>query len=213
MIIALIGSPGSGKGTYAQMLAQEGWVHFSMGQALRDHVKKKGPLSKKIDSYTSNGRLVPSSIFFRVFKDAVQGFGKKNLVLDGLPRTIRQATGMEKSLASIHPIDAFLFIDVHVDEVKDRLSKRSQCGDCGMVYGKSAAPKKKGICGRCGGRLSIRKDDTPSVIDERFHVYEKETLPVIEWASKRYLLFHINGHGKPGVVFKRIRTVIRLVKG
>ncbi len=213
MIIVLIGPPGSGKGTYAQTLAKKGWVHFSMGQALRDHVKRKGPMSKEIESYTSKGRLVPGHVFFPVFQEAVRRFGKKNIIFDGLPRNLDQAAGMEKALKTIHPIDGYFYIDVHEKEIRDRLKKRRQCANCGKVYGKPVVPKKKGICDRCKGKLVIREDDKPSVIHERFQVYEKETVPVIDWASSRYPVFYIDGHGKPGVVFKRLVRLFPLLKG
>lgn len=212
MIVVLIGPPGSGKGTYAQMLAKKGWIHFSIGQALRDHVKRKGPLAQKIESFISKGHLVSQPIFFSVFKDAIRRFGDKNIIFDGLPRNISQSVGMEKALKSIHPIDAYVYIDVHEKEVRDRLKKRRQCLSCGKVYGKTVKSKKKGICDACGGKLGLRNDDRPEIIHERFKVYNKETVPVLDWASARYPVFYIHGHGKPSVVFKRITRVLSLLK-
>jgi adenylate kinase len=137
----------------------------------------------------------------------------KNIVLDGMPRTLDQAKSMAKALKSIYPVDAFFFIDAHEKEVKDRLRKRRQCPQCGKVFGKVVLPKRKGTCDRCGGKLKVRNDDKPSVIHERFLVYEKETVPVIDWASSRYPVFYIDGHGKPGVVFKRLVRLFPLLKG
>lgn len=212
MIIVLIGPPGSGKGTYAQLLAKKGWVHFSMGQVLREYVNAGGPFAKEIARIQATGQLVPSRIFFPVFVDYMKKHRSKNIVLDGMPRTMEQAVSMSTALKSIKPVDAFLFIDAHEDEIKDRLRKRRQCSKCGKVFGKVVKPKKKGLCDRCGGKLQIRNDDKPSVIHERFRVYNTETAPVVDWASEHYPVFYIDGHGTPGVVFKRIQRVLSILK-
>ncbi|MEK6820790.1 MAG: nucleoside monophosphate kinase [archaeon] len=207
MKIVLLGPPGAGKGTYAQKLAQKGWVHFSMGQALRDHVARKGPLSKKITAYTSKGKLVSSRIFFEVFEHAMKAHGKKNIVFDGLPRSMAQATRMHQG----SHIDAFIFIDVKKEEVHDRILTRRQCEKCGMIFGKKDNVSKMKKCSSCKGPLVTRKDDTPSIIATRWKVYEEETLPVVEWASTHYPVFYIDGHGSPTVVFKRILKAISVL--
>ena len=212
MIIVLIGPPGSGKGTYAQMLAKKGWIHFSMGQELREEAQRGGKYAEKIKAIQASGRLVPSEILMSVFSGFIKKNAHKNIILDGMPRTMDQANAVEKSLKPLHPVDAYFYIDAHEDEVKDRLKKRRQCSKCGKVYGKPLQPKKKGICDRCGGSLMVRNDDKPSVIHDRFKIYQKETVPVIDWASSRYPVFYIDGHGKPGVVFKRLVRLFPLLK-
>ncbi|MEK6902978.1 MAG: nucleoside monophosphate kinase [archaeon] len=212
MIIVFLGPPGSGKGTYAQLLAQKGWIHFSIGQAMREYAKTGGKYSEEIKKIQASGKLAPGNIFFHVFSHYVQKWGKKNVVLDGLPRTLPQAKEMKRHLTRFRSIDAYFLINVSEEEVMDRLSQRRQCEKCGEVYGTSQKPKTKGKCNRCGGKLIQRNDDKPSVIRERFRVYHAETEPVIEWAAAHYPMFLIHGHGSSSVVFKRIFRIISVLK-
>lgn len=211
MIVVFLGPPGSGKGTYAQLLAQKGWVHFSMGQALRAYAKSGEPFSEEIKKMQASGKLVSSKIFFHVLSHGIKKMGKKNIILDGLPRNLEQAKKLETFLRRTHPIDAYFLIDINEKEVLERLSHRRQCEKCGEVYGKNTPSTKKGFCDVCGGKLVTRNDDKPSVIRERFRVYHHETEPVIEWASGQYPVFFIHGHGSPSVVFKRIQRIISLL--
>lgn len=212
MRIAFIGPPGSGKGTYSQMLVKKGWIHFSMGQAFRDYVKTNGKFAKKIDKIISGGNLVPPNYFSPVFDAAMKKVAKK-IIFDGVPRTMAQARDMERILyARGTPLDAFLFLDVPEKELERRLGSRRQCEKCYTVYGTTIRPKKKGICDRDGEKLIRRTDDTPSVIRNRFEVYARQTFPVVDWASARFPVYYINGHGSPSVVFKRISRVISLVE-
>lgn len=212
MRIVFIGPPGSGKGTYSQMLSKKGWVHFSMGQAFRDYVKSNGKFAKKIDTIISGGNLVPPKYFSPVFEASMKKIAKK-IIFDGVPRTMAQARDMERILrARGTPLDAFLFLDVPEKELERRLGGRRQCEKCGKSYGADFPPKKKGVCDADKGKLVRRDDDTPAIIRNRFSVYSKQTCPVLDWAASHFPIFHINGHGSPSVVFKRISRVISLLE-
>ena len=103
-------------------------------------------------------------------------------------------------------------MDVHASELIRRLKGRRQCSRCGRIYGVHEKPKKKGHCDMDNGKLISRNDDKPSVIHHRFSVYEKETLPVLEWASKQYPVFRIQGNDSPAMVFKRVSKIISLMQ-
>ncbi|MFH0970761.1 MAG: nucleoside monophosphate kinase [Candidatus Diapherotrites archaeon] len=213
MIISLMGPPGSGKGTYAQLLAKQGWVHFSMGQALRNHVEQKGKYASKVNEMTKKGHLVSNTIAYYILKEELRSLKGKKIVLDGFPRNIEQTKGVRKIFHSIkQDISAFVYIDVSEEETFRRLTGRTQCKKCGRIYGASMHPKKKGSCDVDNGKLIRRKDDAPSVIRERFRVYRTKTYPLLDWAARHYLVFHLNGHGSPRVVFKRVLNVISLIK-
>jgi adenylate kinase len=212
MKIVFLGPPGSGKGTYAQMLTKKGWVHFSMGQALRRHAKEGGKYAQEIDSLLLHGHLATDKIAYFVLREFLSQKSTKNVVLDGFPRNMVQAKGTGSILGRKHPISSFIFVDVPEKIIIERLKSRRQCEKCGKVYGAHNLPVRKGHCDAEGGKLILRNDDKPSVIQERFRVYWKETHPVLEWASHHYPVFYINGVGSPKVVFKRIEKVVSILK-
>lgn len=213
MRVAFIGPPGSGKGTYSQMLAKKGWVHFSIGQVFREHVKANGKYAKIIAARQKAGTLVPTTAFFAVFDEFMRKHGEKKIIFDGLPRNVVQAKAMEKILAKRKtPMSAFIYLDVPEAELHRRLGARRTCQTCGTVYGATLQPKKKGICDKDGGTLVQRNDDNPAGIQTRLRVYKEETLPTLEYASARFPVFYVHGEGSPAVVFKRIARVISLVE-
>lgn len=213
MILVFIGPPGSGKGTIAQLFEKKGWVSFSMGQALREHVEKKGKYSKEVDGFLRAGKLVRDGVAYAVLHEHVRSLKNKNIIFDGFPRNLKQMRGARKILHELKKdFDAFIFIDVSAREVISRLRERKLCSICGKIYGKNVPPRKKGFCDVDKGKLVARSDDNPSVIKERFAVFEKETFPVMEDASKNYPVFRIDGIGRPAVVFKRVQRAISLLE-
>lgn len=213
MILVFIGSPGSGKGTIAQLFEKKGWVAFSMGQALRDHVKRKGKYAEEVEKLLREGKLARDKVAYDVLHEHLSSLKNKNIIFDGFPRNVKQMNGARKILRSLKKdIAAFIFIDVSPIEVLGRLKARRQCVLCGKIYGRDVQPLKKGICDVDKGKLIERIDDKPSVIKERFRVFNEETSPVLEEASKHYPVFRIAGEGHPSKVFKRIQRVISLLK-
>lgn len=208
-----MGPPGSGKGTVAQMLARKGWVHFSMGQALREHIAAGGKYAKTIQRLNARGILSPNKIVSPIFHDFLTVHVKRRVVLDGYPRNLVQVKGTHAELSKKKmDIDAFILIDVPSRVLVERLSSRRQCSVCGKVFGLHLKSKHRGKCDEDGGKLIQREDDKRSTIRHRFSVYEKETLPVVEWASSRYPVFRVDGAGSPAVVLKRVQKVISLLE-
>ncbi len=213
LLISLMGPPGSGKGTVAQMLARKGWIHFSMGQALREHIAAGGKFAKTIQRLNAKGILSPNKIVSPIFHEFLSTHAKRRVVLDGYPRNLDQVKGTHAELSKKRmDIDAFILIDVPSSVLVKRLSSRRQCQKCGKVYGLHLSPKRKGVCDDDRGKLIQREDDKPSTIRHRFSVYENETLPVVEWASSRYPVFRVDGDGSPTVVLKRVQKVISLLQ-
>ena len=213
MILVFIGPPGGGKGTIAQMLSRKGWVHFSMGQALRDHVKNGGKFAKKVSGILSSGQLVPDAIAFAVLKDSVLHMHGKNIVFDGFPRNLDQTKSARKVLRALkQDFDGFVFIDVPEKIILQRLKLRRQCEKCGKIYGSHILPKKSGVCNADGGKLVSRADDHPSVIRKRFHVYHTLTAPVLDWATLNYPVFRVDGSPSPNAVFKQVARIISFIR-
>lgn len=214
MIIVLLGPPASGKGTLAQTLVEKGgWKSYSAGQALRDHVAANGKYATVAEKYLKAGKLVPISVLMHVMQEFLRKHHPKKLVLDGTPRNIEQARRMEKSLKRTHEgFSAFLYFDTSEAVAWKRIRHRTQCVQCKRIYGFQLKSKKKGICNACGGMLVRRKDDTQKVLRERFHGYEKETLPLVEWAAQRYPVFYINANRSPLSALKQVKTALALLR-
>lgn len=213
MILVFIGPPGGGKGTIAQMLTRKGWVHFSMGQALRDHVKKNGKFAKKVEKILLNGQLVPDAIAFAVLKESILHLRGKNIIFDGFPRNLDQTKSAQKALRALkQDFDGFIFIDVSEKIIRKRLKLRRQCELCGKIYGSHIIPRKKRVCDADGGKLVSRADDHPSVIRKRFHVYHTLTAPVLDWATLHYPVFRVDGSPSPNAVFKQVARVLSFIR-
>jgi adenylate kinase len=213
MILVFLGPPGSGKGTIAEMFVQKGWVSFSMGQALREHVEKKGKYADEVNLFLREGKLVRDKVAYAVLHEHLRSLHTKNIIFDGFPRNLEQIRAARKILHSLRKdFDAFIFVDVSSREVISRLKERTICSVCGKIYGKNVPPQKKGFCDVDAGKLVTRNDDHPSVIKDRFAVFEKETFPVMEEASKRYPVFRIDGVGRPAIVFKRVQRAISMLE-
>ena len=183
MNIILLGPPGSGKGTQAQMLCQKyGMTHISPGELGR---RGEDELAKKMRVYMTKGELAPSMLVMKLVK---QHLGAHNL-FDGFPRSLDQA---EKLDEEVH-IDIVLELSLSDSEVVKRLSSRIECIKCKAAYGPARKPKKPGICDECGGELVKRKDDTPIVIQTRLEKYHDETEPLLEYYRPRNLVYTVDG--------------------
>ncbi len=212
MKILLIGPPGGGKGTQAKVLIEKYKIpQISTGDMLREHVKKLTSLGQKAKNYMENGELVPDSLILDMMelrlndKDCINGY-----ILDGFPRTIPQAEGLDSLLEKLnHSLDNVIIIDVPDDKIVQRMSGRRVHLDSGRVYHIIFnPPKKENIDDVTGEKLSIRKDDEEETVRKRLDVYHNTTKPLIKFYDKKNILNSINGDDEIENVSKEIAKIL-----
>ncbi len=197
MRLVLLGPPGAGKGTHAQVLSKElGVAHVSTGDMLREALKKQTPLGVKAKAFMEKGALVPDEIVIALVKERLSnGDAKKGFILDGFPRTPEQATRLDENLEVLRmPLDLVLYFKTSLSVIIRRLSGRRVCSRCGKNYHiKNFKPKRDGICDACGAALVQRPDDREETIENRLKVYDKETSPLIDYYKRKNLLAEVSG--------------------
>lgn len=208
MYYVLLGPPGVGKGTQAQLLVKKlGIPQISTGDILRAEVKQKTPLGQKVRQILEKGELVSDDLILKIVEerlkkpDCARGF-----ILDGFPRTIPQAEGLKSILKKLNGITLRVVeISVPDDEIIARLTNRRICSQCQKVYNLLlAAPVVPGICDECGGKLIQRKDDREDVIKNRLIVYRNQTEPLIEYYKKEGVYRAVNGLQPIDAVYQQI---------
>ena len=188
MKLILLGAPGAGKGTQADILCKELDIPtISTGNILRAAIKNGTPTGMKAKAYMDEGKLVPDEVIIGIITERVAEEDCKNgYILDGVPRTIAQAEALEK--AGI-VFDDVVYIEISDEVIMERMSGRRVCEHCGASYHLVAVPpKREGICDKCGGKLVQRKDDAPETVKARLEVYHKETEPLKAFYAQRGLL-------------------------
>lgn len=188
MKLILLGPPGAGKGTQAEILNKKLSVPtISTGNILRAAVKNGTPIGLKAKEYMDAGKLVPDEVIIGVISERLAEADCQNgFILDGVPRTIPQAEALEKAGVTF---DAVVSIEISDEEIVERMSGRRVCGACGAPYHvKNMPPKVEGVCDSCGGELAARADDKPEVVRDRLAVYHKETAPLKDFYAERNLL-------------------------
>ena len=185
MKLILLGAPGAGKGTQAEILSRMYNIPtISTGNILRAAMKNGTPVGLKAKEYVDSGKLVPDDVIIGIVRERLAEEDCKNgYILDGMPRTIPQAQALEE--AGIN-IDVALSLEISDEEIIERMAGRRVCKDCGATYHIVNIPSKvEGKCDNCGGDLIIRKDDTPETVKERLAVYHKETEPLKDFYVER----------------------------
>ena len=185
MKLILLGAPGAGKGTQAEILSRKlGIPTISTGNILRAAMKNGTPVGLKAKSYVESGALVPDDVIIGIVEERLaQGDCAHGYILDGMPRTIPQAEALEKAGIDI---DCALSIEISDEVIIERMSGRRTCHTCGATYHiVNAPPKEEGKCDNCGGELEIRKDDAPETVMARLDVYHKETEPLKDYYAER----------------------------
>jgi adenylate kinase len=180
MRFLIFGPPGAGKGTYTTRLKDKlGIATISTGDVFRDAMKQGTPLGQLAKQYYDKGQLVPDEVVTDVLKQWLgQPETQNGFILDGYPRTIKQAQDLEE----LTPIDAVINLVVPEHVIVARLSSRRVCKNCGTIYNVLfLKPKVEGVCDKCGGPLIQRDDDMPEVIRERLKLYEATTKPLLEF--------------------------------
>ncbi|MCI9457511.1 MAG: adenylate kinase [Oscillospiraceae bacterium] len=193
MKIILLGAPGAGKGTQAEVICKHLNIPtISTGNCLREAVKNGSPLGLRAKADMDSGRLVPDDVVIGVVKDRIaKDDCAKGYILDGFPRTVAQAEALE---AMGVEIDKVIDLEVPDETIKRRLSGRRVCEGCGASYHLDfKPPKQEGVCDACGRALIIRRDDEPATVQDRLDVYHRQTEPVKAFYAARGKLYRVEG--------------------
>jgi adenylate kinase len=213
MNLVLLGPPGSGKGTLAKLLSLELKIpHISTGDILREEAKSGTLLGKRAKPFMEKGELVPDQIILEVIKERIRMPDcRKGFLLDGFPRTLSQALGMDELLKELtKSIDLVLKLDVSEACVLKRLGGRLICSECGADFNLYTKPPQKDlICDLCGGKLYQRPDDAKEVILNRLKIYKEETLPIEEYYDKQGKLIKVDGEFAADLILKNVLNILQ----
>lgn len=215
MQLILLGLPGAGKGTQAQLLAQQlGLLHISTGDMFREAAAAGTELGVRAQGYMSRGELVPDEVTINMLLERVRKpDAAVGIMLDGFPRTIPQAEALDRALAEQgRGIDAVLYIQVPEDLLMARLTGRWSCPNCGAIYHElTSPPKASGTCDRCGAALTQRADDQPATVTNRLATNRAWTEALAEFYGAQSKLHPVDGTGAPADVTARLLAAIESV--
>ena len=195
MKLILLGAPGAGKGTQAEILCDKLNIPtITSGNIRRAAVKDGTPMGLKAKEYMDKGALVPDEVIVGIVKERLAAPDCANgFILDGMPRTIAQAEALEQMGVEI---DKVIDLEVSDEEITRRMSGRRVCSACGASYHiLNKKPAKEGVCDRCGGALVIRKDDEPATVLDRLKAYHEQTEPLVEFYRRRGKLYEAPDQG------------------
>ncbi len=204
MKLVLVGCPGAGKGTQAKKLSKHyGIAHISTGDLLRDQIARGTELGKKVSKIMEEGGLVSDDIVSAMLAERIKADDcKKGYILDGYPRNLAQAEGLE---AITGPLDKVVCIEVEDSIIVDRMTGRRSCPKCNaMFHTKYNPPKVEGVCDVCGEKLIQRKDDNEETVVNRLKVYHDTTAPLIDFYGKKGILAKVNGVGDIEEIFAEV---------
>jgi adenylate kinase len=204
MKLVLVGCPGAGKGTQAKKLSKHyGIAHISTGDLLRDQIARGTELGKKVSKIMEEGGLVSDEIVSAMLAERIKEDDCKNgYILDGYPRNLAQAEGLE---AITGPLDKVVCIEVEDSIIVDRMTGRRSCPECKAMYHvKYNPPKTEGVCDACGTALIQRKDDNEETVVNRLKVYHDTTAPLIEYYGNKGILATVNGVGDIDEIFSGV---------
>lgn len=193
MKIILLGAPGAGKGTQAEVICEHlSITAISTGNIIREALKSGTEMGKKAKSYMDSGKLVPDEVVIGIIQERLAKDDCQNgFILDGFPRTIPQAEALD---AMGIAIDKVIDLEVPDEKIVQRMSGRRVCETCGasyhLLYKK---PAVEGVCDKCAGTLVQRKDDHPDTVKERLSVYHEQTEPLKDYYRKQGKLFIVEG--------------------
>jgi adenylate kinase len=208
LILLLFGPPGAGKGTQSALLVSEkGMSHISTGELFRAAIKNQTELGKKAKAFMDDGKLVPDEVTIGLVEEVFEQKAKKDVILDGFPRTVVQADALSQLLKKKGlKLEKAVFVQVPNDDLLVRLSGRRVCSQCTATYHvKFQPPKKPGVCDQCGSTdLIQRKDDREDAIQVRLKAYQDSTFPLIEYYKKAGIYTEVNGLGSTEEVFGRL---------
>jgi adenylate kinase len=207
MRIVLLGAPGAGKGTQCKYIVDKyGLLHLSSGDILRRHRAQGTRLGKKTQSYMDSGALVPDNVIIEMMIDEIAKTPAGGYVLDGFPRTVKQAADLDKALAGRdEKIDAVLNLSVDEDVIVRRITGRRICPKCAAVYHvENLRPKVDGVCDKDASKLVQRLDDTAEVVKTRVKNYNEQTAPLVDYYRRKNAVYTIDANADA----EKVRDVI-----
>jgi len=213
--LVFLGAPGSGKGTQAARIKERyELAHISTGDILRAEIAAGSELGMTAKKIMESGALVSDEIILGMMDQRLRKEDcAKGWILDGFPRTVAQAEGLEALLEGMDAeLSLGVLIQVNGEEVVARLSSRRTCKDCGAILSPAELGEdipEEGDCPKCGGRYFLRDDDRPDTIRRRLEVFERETAPVIGFFQDRDKLVEIDGSQSPDTVSDAIFSILR----
>lgn len=213
MKLMLLGAPGAGKGTQAEIVSKKYSIPtISTGALLRTAMKEGTELGIKAKSFISAGELVPDNVVIGIIKERLSEKDcEKGFILDGFPRTVPQAKALEEMGIEM---DLVISIEVSDDAIINRMSGRRLCSSCGASYHTvHIPPKTEGVCDSCGSELVIRDDDKPETVISRLEVYHKQTEPLKDFYSERGKLVLVNGSDTIENITAEIEKEIESIRG
>lgn len=212
MRLVFLGAPGAGKGTQAELLASRFQLpKISTGDILREAVRNKTVLGLQAKAWLDQGKLVPDAVVVGIVKQKLgEPMCAKGFLLDGFPRTIRQAEDLDDLLSSRgERLDRVVNFVVPRDQVVRRLTGRRSCSKCHAVFHVELnPPRRAGICDRCGSELVQRSDDKRETVEARLSVYEQQTAPLVDYYRQRGLLSELDGSGRIEEVHQRLMELL-----
>ncbi len=213
MNLILLGPPGAGKGTQANMLSDEFSIpQISTGEILRTAVKEGTPLGIEAKSHMDAGGLVPDEVVIGIVVERLQHEDCSNgFILDGFPRTVGQADALQDNLKTLgKELDRVIALQVDTEALIERLTGRRTCKSCGRGYHvRFDPPAEEGRCDVCGGELVQRDDDREETIRKRLDVYDEQTAPLINYYREAGLLIEVDGMQPIGEVNETLLTALR----
>jgi adenylate kinase len=208
--LVLLGRQGAGKGTQSTRLADHfGVIHVSTGDMFRTQAAQGTAFGLEAKRYMDAGELVPDEIVVGVIEESMVPEGPLGggFVLDGFPRTLHQARELDRVIAG-SPLHLVIDLDVPREIVFHRIAGRRVCENCQRVYHVNLAPAHGWSCDTCGGNVRQRDDDTEEAVERRLELYERETVPIVEYYRSLALLTTVDGVGDGDDVFERLVKVV-----
>lgn len=195
MVVVMLGAPGTGKGTISKLMSEYYEIpHIATGDLLRSYVNDNKKDFQIIKEYMANGELLPDIYLNEILEDRIAKIDTINgFILDGYPRTIKQAKNLENILRKRNMrLNAVINLDTPDEEIIERILNRVICPNCGSIYNlKFAPPVVEGHCDKCDGKLIKRDEDTEEKIQDRLRIYDEETKPLIEYYEKENKIFKV----------------------
>lgn len=212
MRLILLGPPGAGKGSLAQLMRERyELAHVASGDLLREAAQSRTPLGAQAQEYMQRGQLAPDELVTAMVLERLSRLTGQGFVLDGFPRTRPQAEKLDQAMV-VHgtPVELVVYCETTPEMVVFRLTGRRVCRTCARVYHvKNWPPKREGICDACGGPLTQREDDCPETVAKRLKVYEAQTAPLLAYYRDRGALRVVDGNVSIEESFQALDALLR----